>query len=254
MTPRLSIKPIVVTRDEPDNGPLSTALKKLGLRVLMWPVICIVPPANISALDQALARITDFAWITFASQHSVTAVTSRVRSAPTGVRIAAVGRRTADALQEKGWRVDLVPEEATAEALVRAMAPSNVKGSQILFPASSRALPTLASGLKKHGAIVHQVEAYTTETSPLDIAECRVVIANKGVGAVTFTSPSTVIELDHALGAHDFNELLTHALAIALGPTTGQALTDRGYEAVLAEPNTLSGLAATTFRLMQARS
>lgn len=254
MTPARAFKPVVVTRDEPDDGPLASGLRNLGLRVLTWPVLRISPPASVEPLERALATASDFDWITFASQHAVAAVTARLRSAPPRARIAAVGKRTAETLQDKGWHVDIVPEEATAEGLVKALAPEIAPGAKVLFPASSRALPTLAAGLRKLGADVLEVEAYQAEAAPLDVDDCRALIDEEAIGAVTFTSPSAVEELDHALGDMHFNRLLSRSAIVALGPTTGRALIERGHQPVLAEPQTLQGLAATTFRLLQSRS
>jgi uroporphyrinogen-III synthase len=125
-------------------------------------------------------------------------------------------------------------------------------GLRILFPASSRALPTIAVGLTQLGAEVVQVEAYRTESSTaLDVDDCRSWIARGGIGAVTFASPSAVGELEHALGKQDFDRLLSSAAAVAIGPTTARALTDRGHTPTLAESATLQGLAQTTHRLLQ---
>ena len=301
-------KSVVVTRDEPANGPLSTNLRELGLRVLAWPVIKISPPADAAPFEHALARAAEFDWIAFASQHAVAAVTARLSAVPHreqnaepvanaartqrppaaalhlpdvsriasgeysssapspaataavphssyAPRIAAVGKRTAEVLQEHGWPVDLVPDDATAEGLVTALAPFITPGTKVLFPASSRALPTLAAGLRKLGADVLEVEAYRTEAAPLDIDDCRSLIDHEAIGAVTFTSPSAVTELDQALGETHFDRLLSHSAIIALGPTTGRALVERGHQPVLADPQTLQGLATTTARLlMQTRS
>jgi uroporphyrinogen-III synthase len=254
MSNLINFKSVVVTRDEPSNGPLCSGLRKLGLRVLWWPVVRISPPDDAGPLELALSQAEFFDWITFASQHAVAAVTSRLDLPPADVRVAAVGKRTADALQEKGWHVDLVPEEATAEGLVYAMTSHIRTGTRVLFPASSRALPTLSAGLRKLGAIVQEVEAYRTEPASLDIDQCHAQIERDEIGAVTFTSPSAVDELDNALGNTHFNRLLSHSAPVALGPTTGRALADRGYSPVLAHPQSLQGLADTTYRLMQTRS
>jgi uroporphyrinogen-III synthase len=97
-----------------------------------------------------------------------------------------------------------------------------------------------------------QVEAYRTESSTaLDVEDCRSWITRGGIGAVTFASPSAVDELEHALGKPDFDRLLSGATAVAIGPTTARALTDRGHTPALAESATLQGLAHTTYRLLQ---
>jgi len=243
---------VVVTRAESRDGPLSSHLRKLGLEVLLWPAVS-VSPARGPALEQALARIDKFDWVVFASRAAVSAVIASCPFLPSTVRVAAIGRATAQVLRGRGFRVDLMPNEANAAALVNEYATAGCAGARILFPASSRALPTIAQGLTQLGAEVEQVEAYRTEAAALDIGVCRAWIERCAVGAVTFASPSAVEELERALGASDFARLLNHAAVVAIGPTTARALAARGSTAVLAESATLSGLANTTSRLLQTR-
>jgi uroporphyrinogen-III synthase len=260
-------KHVVVTRSETRDGPLSSELRNLGLPVLLWPAVT-VEMTETGPLEEALANITSFQWIVFASRHAVAAVTELMATPPAGVRVAAVGQATAQVLRQRGWPVDLLPTEANAAALVDAFATAAsaatiaatgttaiaIQGARILFPASSRALPTIAAGLKQLGAEVLQVEAYRTESSnALDVENCRSWIARGSIGAVTFASPSAVDELEHALGKDDFDRLLSAAAAVAIGPTTARALTERGHTPALAESATLQGLAHTTHRLLQTR-
>jgi len=249
-------RPVVVTRDESADGPLSRELRSLGLEVLSWPAVS-VTPADPEPLKAALADLQSFGWLVFASRHAVAAVLGHVRKAPTGVRIAAVGQATALTLRQRGWPVDLVPEEASSGALVAAFAAQwrgSESGVRVLYPASSRALPTIAAGLKELGAVVVQVEAYRTESAALDVTECRARIARGGLGAVTFASPSAVTELARLLGESDFARLLDEAPPVAIGRTTAAELAARGRNATLAEPATLHGLALTTYRLIQTRA
>jgi uroporphyrinogen-III synthase len=126
-------------------------------------------------------------------------------------------------------------------------------GAKVLFPAGSRSLPTLNEGLTAAGAAVTQVDAYSTRSAPLDVSACRDWIGRRAIGAVTFTSPSAVEELDRTLGTNTFDELLEGAAAITLGATTGRTLAARGFPSVLAMPATLLGMARTTYRLLQTR-
>jgi uroporphyrinogen-III synthase len=245
-------KAVVVTRAEADNGPLSSALRDLGLQVLLWPAVS-VAGADTRPLEGALRAIDEFDWIVFASRYAVAAVTERVGAAPATLRVAAVGQATAQVLHQRGWPVDLLPEDANAAALVSAFATKPISGMKVLFPASSRALPTIAAGLTQLGAKVVQVEAYRTEPAALDVDACRSVIDRGGIGAVTFASPSAVIELERSLGKDSFDRLLEGAKAVAIGPTTARELVARGRAPVLAESATLRGLARTTFRLVQTR-
>jgi uroporphyrinogen III methyltransferase / synthase len=251
-------KAVVVTRAETADGPLSSELRNLGLPVLLWPAVT-TSAADTTRLYEALDHVRDFDWIVFASRHAVAAVMEKLTLPPRGVSIAAVGQATAQVLTQRGWPVDLVPHEPNAAGLVAAFesrfadsSAANARGSsapKVLFPASSRALPTIAAGLTQLGAEVVQVEAYRTESASLDLEQCRSWIGRDRIGAVTFASPSAVIELERALGKEDFDRLLASAAAVAIGPTTARELTERGRSPVLAESATLQGLAQTAHRL-----
>jgi uroporphyrinogen-III synthase len=289
--PHAQLKPVVVTRAESAEGPLSSQLRGLGLQVLLWPAVS-VAVAETGPLEEALKSLGEFDWIVFASRHAVAAVTERVAKAPAALRVAAVGQATAQVLKQRGWPVHLVPDEANAAALVSAFAAEFVGGgvralasgastmpnaasagavkpkagaarpagastpeplAKVLFPASSRALPTIAAGLTQLGAQVVQVEAYRTEPASLDAENCRAWIAREAVGAVTFASPSAVIELERALGREHFARLLSSAKVVAIGQTTARELEERGCVPVIAQVATLRGLALTTYRLLQTR-
>jgi uroporphyrinogen-III synthase len=244
---------VIVTRDEPADGPLSRELRALGLTVLGWPVLSIGPPGDAADLEQALRRLPEFEWLLFASQHAVAEVVRRVPVPPAYLNIAAVGERTAQALRTAGWSVSVVPDEQTAEGLVAALRSRVSPGVKMLFAAGSRSLPTLNAGLTAAGAAVCQVESYSTRSATLDVGACADWIRRRAIGAVTFTSPSAVEELDRALGPRTFEQLLDSATAITLGKTTAHALASRGFPSVLAEPATLLGMALTTYRLLQTR-
>jgi uroporphyrinogen-III synthase len=252
----MSAKSVVVTRAEDRDGPLSRELRSLGLEVILWPAVS-VGDGDLGELERSLARLEDFDWLVFASRHAVAAVLERIPRAPAHLQVAAVGKATAQVLRQRGWPVDLVPDEANAAALVAAFAAHLAAGSaapRVLFPASSRALPTIAAGLRQLGADVTQVSAYETRGAPLDLPSCRALITRAAISAVTFASPSAVHELADALGREDFARLLVHARAVAIGRTTAQELAALGHESVVASSATLHGLAVTTARLVNTPS
>jgi uroporphyrinogen-III synthase len=254
MNAALDPRAVVVTRAEGADGPLGRELRALGLTVLLWPAVS-VTTGDPRPLEAALRAAGSFGWIVFASRRAVAAVLERLPAAPAGVRIAAIGRATAQVLRQRGWPVDLTPDEANAGALIGAFAARAAeadRGVRILYPASSRALPTLAAGLKALGFEVTQVEAYRTEAAALDVEDCRAWIQRRGVGAVTFASPSAVIELRRALGGEDFALLLSCARPVAIGRTTARELSRQGVTPVVSESATLESLALTTLRTLQA--
>lgn len=239
---------VVVTRDEGPDGPLTGLLHARGLSVHRWPTIRIVPPEDPGPLDAALSRLHEFDWVVFTSPRAVAAVRDRVAAAPgepgARPRLAAVGESTAAALEEAGWSVDVVPGPQTGDALVAALLDAGMgPGTRVLFPASSIARDTVPDGLSEAGVVVARVEAYRTEPAPLDRDACREALETGAVGIVTFTSPSTVENLEAALGRELFELMKGRTRAVAIGPTTGEAAVRAGLDVVVAEPHSLEGLA-----------
>lgn len=235
---------VVVTRDEPDDGPLSTLLADRGFRVHNWPTIRTAPPADPAPLEAALADLDAFDWAVFTSPRAAAAVAGL--DAPPALRVAAVGEATAAALADAGWVPDLVPDTQTGEALVIALAEAGVGGGdRVFFPASAIARDTVPDGLERLGADVTQVVAYRTEPAPLDVATCRAALESGAVEVLTFTSPSTVQNLQAGLGPQLFALAVRRTRAVAIGPTTADAVRATGFDDVaVAEPHSLEGLAA----------
>lgn len=237
---------VIVTRDEGPDGPLTGMLRDRGCVVHHWPTIRTAPPEDPSPLAAALSDLSSFDWVVFTSPRAVGAVV-RSESAPPvppGIRVAAVGRSTAEALRDASWSVDLVPEPQTGEALVEALLDAGMDtGTRVLFPASAIALDTVPDGLEEAGVVVIQVEAYRTEPAALDRVACRAALDSGRVSVITFTSPSTVENLEAALGRELFAEVRGRTTAVAIGPTTGDAAERAGFEVLVAEPHSLEGLA-----------
>ncbi len=244
--PALAGLGVVVTRDEPPRGPLAERLARAGARVLHWPAMTVAPAVDPAPLARALGRLESFDWIVLTSAHAVEAVAAHRAHFPAALRVAAVGAATAAAARERGWRVDRVPAEFNAEALVAAFAAAgDAAGARVLFPAADRAATTLETGLAALGAEVLRVEAYRTLAAPLDRARCLAAAGRGEVDVVTFASPSAVDGLAESLGEPALRDLLARAAVAAIGPTTAESLARRGRAAdAVADPSTLDGLVA----------
>jgi uroporphyrinogen-III synthase len=250
---------VVVTRDEGDDGPLSTRLADRGFRVLNWPTIRFDLPEDPGPLEAGAAALDAFDWAVFTSPRAVLATVAAARGygslaeaeghalpvRPAALRVAAVGEATAASLAEAGWAADVVPETATGDALVVALAEAGVgDGDRVFFPASEIARDVVPDGVRRLGASVTQVVAYRTVMPPLDAAACRTALEAGAVQIVAFTSPSTVQNLQELLGPEIFGLAVRTARAVAIGPTTADAVRGAGFDNVAeAEPHSLEGLA-----------
>ena len=256
--PRLDGRCVAVTRGKGGEDGLSARLRSLGAKVLDVPAIAVAPPESWAALDQALSHLVQFDWIAFASATAVDATLSRIVALglpppPVGTRIAAVGKATADRLQQRLRAPDLVPGNATGTALASAMAPQ-MRGRRVLVPRAADGRPELVDGLVAAGADVTAVACYrTVPASSLAIAPLGEAILDGAVDAVAFASPSAVRSIVAGLGARA--AMLDRCALAAIGPTTATALKEAGLRVtVTPAESTAADLAEAIARYLGPRS
>ncbi len=222
---------IAVTRAKDGEDALSERLRELGAEVLPFPSIATSVPASYEALDAALRELGRFDWIAFASGNAVDALAARLaalhlHAPPQRVKLAAVGKATAARLAGALRAPDLVPAEASGEALAAAMAPL-VRGKRVLVPRAAEGRPEIVDGLAAAGAEVVAVEAYRTVAARPETLRILGDLLGRGeVDAVAFASPSAVRSVVSALGERA--ALLGRAALAVIGPTTAEAVRAAG--------------------------
>jgi uroporphyrinogen III methyltransferase/synthase len=241
---------VLVTRPRGQAEALRAGLAARGAAVVLAPAVEVRPPDSTDALDAALRRLGETDWLVLTSANGVEQVFARLHAAGRdaralgGVRVAAVGPATADALRRHGIEPDLVPEAYTTGHLGRALAATgDLGGWRVLLARSASAGPEPAASLTAAGARVEDVPAYRTGT-PETLPEPALEALRAGrADWIAFTTPSTVerlFELSSAAGATD---AVQRAKAAAIGPVTADALRARGLEpAVVAAEHTAGGL------------
>ncbi|HEY9724072.1 MAG TPA: uroporphyrinogen-III synthase [Oscillatoriaceae cyanobacterium] len=230
---------IVITRADAPSEPLRERLEALGATVVALPAIRVAIDA--AALAEAIARLPEFDWLVVTSGNAVEALAQAGAQLPPGLRVAAVGPRTASRLAELGVSDVLVPERYDAEALADLLAP-RVTGCRVLLPRGDLAREVLPKALRAAGASVEDVVTYRTVSAVQDVAAFEAALEAGGVDWVTFASGSAVRALSGAMARP---ELLRCARLASLGPKTSAALRELGVEpACEAEPSTLEGLVA----------
>src|SRR5258707_2178792 len=190
----LAGKCVVITRAASQSAALIAALKARGAEVVSLPLIQILPPLDFAPLDSAVHSLANFDWLIFTSQNAVTAVADRISALPNAaaaasVRVASVGKATADAAQLAGFTVAHVGLSGTAASLVYELA-AELPGKRVLLPRSDRAASELLPRLQKFAAEVVEVIAYrTADTTQIDTASKEAVAA---FDSILFFSPSSV--------------------------------------------------------------
>ena len=239
---------VVVCRAQGDAGPLADALREQGAEPVLVPLLVRAAPADGgAALRAAVARLDRYAWVAVTSAAGAAALLAALpHGRPVGVRLAAVGPATADALRRAGVEPDLVPATATAVDLATAFPPAPAAGdrgaaARVLAPLAELAGDDLVAGLEAKGWKVDRVDAYRlADLPPLGAGE-SLPEGLEGADAVAFTSPSTVDRF-----CDRFGPALVPPVVACIGPRSAARAHERGLSGVVtAHDHTAPGLLAT---------
>ncbi len=243
---------VLVGRARHQAGALSTELQNRGAIVIEIPFIEIRKPKSFKPLDAALKSLSTYDWLVLTSVNGVEAMWERLdklrlpASNLTGLRVAAIGPATKKAIEQRGMRVDVVPNEYVAESVVRSLK-SKVRGKRVLLVRAKVARDVIPRELRKAGAHVDVVEAYETVVPKSSRTRLRAALKNpqKRPHVVTFTSSSTVRNFVELLGAKSEarRKQLAGIRMASIGPVTSATLREFGLPVdIAAKQFTIPGL------------
>jgi uroporphyrinogen III methyltransferase / synthase len=175
-----------------------------------------------------MRNLDQYDWILFTSTHAVEyfvqALAEHNIVFPKKVSVAAVGPATRRALRAHGLRARLIPEEATALHLAKAL--GAVRNKRILFPRSTLASRNAVEYLRVHGAEVRVIRLYTTLPPVVTTAERDNLTTYTGI---SFTSASGVNGFVKQLTTKEraYARMLP---AYCIGPTTLKAARAAGFK------------------------
>ncbi len=249
----LARKTVLIACSEMKAVSLTTALESLGAGVTIFPVIQIKPLTDPRALDAALDKLADYAWVIFTSSYGVQYFLERMntRGLPTSLlnrsKICAVGPATAVALETAGVRVTLVPREHTAEGVLTALAEMHgglhsLNGLHVLLPRALKARDLIPRRLEEAGALLDDIPCYENILPPIEPVRLQ-LLKDRPPDLLVFTSSSTVDNFFTLLGRDDAGDLVSRARVAVLGPITARTLADHGKRAeILPAESTIPSL------------
>lgn len=247
---------VLVTRAAQQAGKLSEGLRAQGAEPVEVPVLEIRPPQSFVPLDDALGHLDRYDWLILTSANALQAVSSRgarfgVNPANAeGLKVAAVGKATAEAARHFGFRVEMVPQSYVAESLVEELR-EHAAGKKILIARAAVARDVIPDALRAAGAEVDVVDAYRNVLPDSAPALLRQALA-AGLDAATFTSSSSATHLAEAARAAGVAWPFAQVPAVSIGPITSQTLRDLGWPpAAEAEPYDIPGLIAAVERTLR---
>ncbi|MCK4493052.1 MAG: uroporphyrinogen-III synthase [Methylococcales bacterium] len=153
---------IVVTRPVAQAKPLTALIEQQKGEAVLFPTLAIEPLEN--TIEYQKLPIVE--WLVFTSANAVNFFLKRNVKQKKGlpkIKIVAIGKATAKAIEKKGMKVDLLPSTGfNSEALLNlsAFQTRNIKLQHVLIVRGCGGRTLLTESLKKRGAIVDVLDVY----------------------------------------------------------------------------------------------
>lgn len=246
---------VLVTREHPEGFE---RLEELGAEIIEFPTIEIAPPSSYADLDLSINNIDGYNWLIFTSRNGVKYFFKRffekdrdIRDLK-GIKLCAIGIKTAEELRKYGLKVDLIPEEYRAEGLIetfiklyheqKAFSQSTIKedstkqastkpfkGIRFLMPRAEVAREIFPEKIKELGGDIDVPVTYRTVKPELHGKRLRRFLKEGRISIATFTSASTFNNFLEIMG-EDASSLLKGVNIAAIGPVTAHAIEKAGLK------------------------
>ena len=232
-------KTVVVTRPEDRSGTLTQRLRELGAEVVDYPCIRTVAREENPELEEAMENLSRYRCLVFTSPAGPEIFFRRLRAAGrdaralSGLTLAAIGPKTAKAMERFGVTADLVPETYDSDHLAKAL--EAVEGPVLLCRASrgSTALPEM---LERKGIPFADVPVYDTVYAAPAPQKVDALLGETLL--VTFTSASTVRGFVESLPGRD----LKNVIGCCIGKQTEAEAKKYGLTTVVSQEATMESL------------
>lgn len=223
-------RPIVaITRPADRSKAACKIVEELGGQYVLAPTLDL-KPVNSESLKNLIANKDLLDWIVFTSPTTITSLNLFYPDFLKNLdcKVAVIGNKTGKIADEQGVKVDLIPEDFTAEGLLEEFEKRNITNQTIGIPRTVSARPVLPEGLEKLNNKVIVAEAYKS-LFPMDEDKINDLIAkieNNEIDAITFTSPLTVTNFFKiSKNKEKLADLLSNnLLTVCIGPITGKIL------------------------------
>jgi uroporphyrinogen III methyltransferase/synthase len=242
-------KRILVTRSRSQASVLAEKIESLGGEPWECPTIEITDPDDYKLLDAAVKNIESYHWLIFTSVNGVKYFMARMRYLGKDIRtlgnikIAAIGPKTREEVEQYGIFCELMPEEFVAEAVIEALKDEEIRGKKILLPRADIARKVLPETLRSMGAEVDEVNAYKTVPGSGDTEQLIKMLEDERIHVITFTSSSTVRNFIKIIGSDNIPRLLGGVVTACIGPITADSARELGLNVdIEAREYTIDGL------------
>lgn len=195
---------VLVTRPEHQSAFLAEGIRAMGGNPILLPVLEITDIADLKPLNHIINCLDTFDWAIFVSPNAVNKampLITRQRVLPPHLKIAAVGKGSADTLKQYGVSEVLIPEgHSDSEALLKCEELQQMTGQHVVIFRGNGGRQLLGDTLTQRGARLEYAECYLRKKPDIDTAPLLAAWSQGKIHAVIITSSEGLHNLFDIIG------------------------------------------------------
>ncbi|NRD76025.1 uroporphyrinogen-III synthase [Bacillus sp. BRMEA1] len=221
-------KKVLVPRGEKQAKTFSRMVKQYGGIPIEIPLIAFRPIRHNVHLGKCLEVMDTYDWIIFTSNIAVETFLACTTSDSRLPKIAVIGKKTEEALHERGIPVEFLPSSYVAEVFASEFLKYINQGTRVLIPKGNLARDYIAETLKKAGALVEEVVIYENFLPEESRQTLVSILQEHKLDILLFTSSSTVDHFMQVVKEHGLSSSLSESIIGCIGPVTQRTLQNYG--------------------------
>ena len=227
---------VLVTRPAHQAENLCRLIEGRGGVAIRFPTLAIAAFTDTQAIQNRLAQLYSYQWLVFISANAVTMHSyysdgDKIEKFKS-IRIAAIGKATAQALALAGLPVDLVPDAGyNSEALLAMPQMQQMQGLRCLIVRGEGGREALATTLRNRGATVDYLDVYRRIIPNSDSSQPTLLLAQDKLTVITATSGAALQNLLIMLEEKHHPRLFATPLVV-VSDRIRQIAADQGFKRI----------------------
>lgn len=226
-------KNILVTRSKEQSKSEFAEIESLGISVIYFPTIKVEESEKIIDLKILLSKNTQFDYVVFPSFNSAKYFIIALNETFYDINLIkhkiAVGSKTKLYCEKHQINIDLIPDEFSADGVIKLLENSDLSGKKILIPKSEIGRRDLEEFLIGRNAEVFSIPVYKNELPNQNGLDNLIEEINeKEIDAYLFSSPSSYENFVTLMNIEDEADYFSDKIIIAIGKTTKNAIEENG--------------------------
>ena len=226
---------VLVTRPEHQCAALAEGIRNLGGNPVIFPVLIITDARDDTAARACIERLDTYDWCIFVSPNAVHKAMQMIQpyGLPKNLKIAVVGKGSAEALTHYGIDTVVMPEgRYDSEALLAHQALQQVNGQRIVIFRGNGGRALLGDTLKQRGAMLDYAECYYRGKPDTDATQLLSNWSHGRINAVIITSSEGLHNLFDIVG-QDGQQLLSATPVFTAHERIARHAREAGVEKVI---------------------